>query len=259
MSYKNISLRNQDKISLLTIERPDNLNALNLETLSEINLALKSLEFNNSIRVIIITGSGNKAFVAGADIKEFSKYSKKEGEEMARSGHEKVFDYIDNYSKPVIAAINGYALGGGLELALSCHIRICAHNAKMGFPETTLGLIPGYGGTQRLPQVVGKGRALELILTGKMIDSNQALEMGLVSLVCEIEDLEDRCIDTAKTIINKSPFAQKQVISLVNLAFDQNKNGFESEIKAFGSCFQTSDFIEGTSAFIEKRKPKFNL
>jgi len=257
MNFKNISLKNKNKISLLTIERPDNLNALNLETLSEINKALKSLEFDNSVRVIIITGSGNKAFVAGADIKEFSKYSKKEGEEMARSGHQKVFNYIDSFSKPIIAAINGYALGGGLELALACHIRISGRNAKMGFPETTLGLIPGYGGTQRLPQIIGKGRALELILTGKMIDSSQALEMGMVSLVCESEDLNKKCIETANILINNSPFAQKEVISLVNLAFEPKKNGFESEIKAFGSCFQNSDFIEGTNSFLNKRKPEF--
>ena len=226
MNFKNISLKNKNKISLLTIERPDNLNALNLETLSEINIALKSLEFDNSVRVIIITGYGNKAFVAGADIKEFSKYSKKEGEEMARSGHQKVFNYIDNFSKPIIAAINGYALGGGLELALACHIRISVRNAKMGFPETTLGLIPGYGGTQRLPQIIGKGRALELIITGKMIDSSQALEMGMVSLVCESEDLNKKCVEIANVLINNSPFAQKEVISLVNLAFEPNKNGF---------------------------------
>ena len=176
---------------------------------------------------------------------------------MARSGHQKVFNYIDNFSKPIIAAINGYALGGGLELALACHIRISVRNAKMGFPETTLGLIPGYGGTQRLPQIIGKGRALELIITGKMIDSSQALEMGMVSLVCESEDLNKKCVEIANVLINNSPFAQKEVISLVNLAFEPNKNGFESEIKAFGSCFQTSNFIEGTNAFLEKRKPKF--
>jgi enoyl-CoA hydratase len=257
MSYKNISLRNQDKISLLTIERPDNLNALNLETLSEINLALKSLEFNNSIRVIIITGSGNKAFVAGADIKEFSKYSKKEGEEMARSGHEIVFDYIDNYSKPVIAAINGYALGGGLELALSCHIRICAHNAKMGFPETTLGLIPGYGGTQRLAQLIGKGRAMELILSANMINAERGEKVGLINHITSKEDLMDFSNDLAKKISANSSTAIKASIKCINSNFKDGQNGYLTEINEFSDCFQSEDFIEGTNAFIEKRKAKF--
>ena len=179
---KNIQSKTEEGIALLTINRPDQLNALNNETIEELHLILNDFNSDKNIRVVIVTGSGNKAFVAGADIKEFANYSKKEGEKLARNGQNKLFDFIENYSKPIIAAINGFALGGGLELAMACHIRLASENAKMGLPEVSLGVIPGYGGTQRLAQLVGKGKAFEMISTGKMINANEALELSLIHI-----------------------------------------------------------------------------
>ena len=209
------------------------------------------------MRAIIITGSGDKAFVAGADIKEFVKFNQIQGTELSTKGHQLLFDYIENLETPVIAAINGFALGGGLELAMSSHIRLASHNARFGLPEVSLGVIPGYGGTQRLPQLVGKGRALEMILTGGMIAAGKALEYGLVNDVVEQEELLEAAKKIALKICSNAPSAIEAAINAVNAGFDVNQNGYEVEKQAFGSCFGTADFKEGTTAFLQKRKPEF--
>src|SRR5690606_13660622 len=202
-----------------------------------------------------ITGSEEQAFVAGADIAELSNFSVDEGKNLASEGQKLLFDHIENLSKPVIAAMNGFALGGGLELAMACHFRVASDNARMGLPEVSLGLIPGYGGTQRLPQLVGKGRALEMILTGGMIGTEQALAWGLINHMVAQEQLIPFCKKIAQKIINNSPTAVTSAIKAVNFGF--NKSGFDHEIKAFGKCFGTNDFKEGTTAFLEKRKAEF--
>ena len=209
------------------------------------------------IKVIVLTGSGEKAFVAGADIAEFADFSAKEGEELAAKGQALLFDFVENLSTPVIGAVNGFALGGGLELAMSCHFRVASYNAKMGLPEVSLGVIPGYGGTQRLPQLVGKGRALEMIMTAGMISADKALEIGLVNYVVEQEDLLPLANELANKIIKNSSVAISQAINAVNAGYNSKEDGYASEIKAFGYCFGTEDFKEGTQAFLEKRKAKF--
>lgn len=244
------------KIAILTINRQEQLNALNCELIDELSTILNKLETNNSIRVILLTGTGKKSFVAGADIKEFVDFTPKQGTELAKAGQEKLFDVIENFPKPIVALINGFALGGGLELALSCHIRIASENAKFGFPEVSLGLIPGYGGTQRLTQLVGKGIAMELILTGKMIDANHAKNLKIINEVIPQEDLLNKGIEIANQILINSPkaisFAMKSILNY------QKQDGFQNEISYFGQLFQTEEFIEGTQAFLEKRKPNFN-
>jgi len=196
--------------------------------------------------------------VAGADISEFSHFSVKQGGQLAEQGQELLFSYVENFQKPVIAAINGYALGGGLELAIACHFRVASHNARMGLPEVSLGLIPGYGGTQRLPQLIGKGRAMEMIMTGGMIDVERAIEFGLVNHVTSSEELLDFCRNIAQKIAINSPMAVGKAIKAINAGFKNDVNGFEVEIKAFGKCFGTDDFKEGTTAFLEKRKAAFS-
>lgn len=258
MNFENIAIEDlEGGIRLLTINREAKLNALNKKTLEELNLAIDHLEKDDQARVVLVTGSGNKAFVAGADISEFSSFSVEEGKNLAEVGQKTVFNKIENSKLPFIALINGFALGGGLELALACHVRICSDNAKMGLPETSLGLIPGYGGTQRLTQIVGKGHAMEMILTGDMIDAQRALQIGLVNHVVEPEKL----IETGKNLGNRMGLRSKNAISVaievVNACWDKNLNGFEQEIEAFGKCFGTPDFNEGVSAFMEKRKPNF--
>jgi enoyl-CoA hydratase len=258
MTYENISIKEvENHIFLLTIERPKKLNALNKQTIQELQDALVALQMNDDVRVLLIKGAGEKAFVAGADISEFAEFSKSEGIELAKSGQIGLFDLIENYSKPIIAAVNGFALGGGLELAMACHFRVASDNAKMGLPEVSLGVIPGYGGTQRLPQLIGKGRAMEMILTGGMIDAEAAVNWGLVNHVVAQELLISTCLKIAKKILQNSPNATKVAIEAVNAGFDNSKNGFDVEVKLFGSCFATDDFIEGTTAFLNKRKPKF--
>ena len=258
MSYNNIILEKSDLIATLIINRPKKLNALNLETISEINDALSVLNDDNSVRVIIITGSGEKAFIAGADISEFANFNTEDGYDLSLNGHKNLCDYIENLSKPVIAAINGFALGGGLELAMSCHIRIASDNSKMGLPEVSLGVIPGYGGTQRLAQLVGKGKAMELIMTGNMINANTALSLGLVNHVAIQSELIDASKKIAMQILKNSPMAIKSSIIAINANYKDGVNGYEVEMREFSNCFQTKDFIEGTSAFLEKRKPNFN-
>lgn len=255
--YQNIIVDREGLICTITINRPNQLNALNKRTIEELNVALEDLNNDNSIAAIIVTGKGEKAFVAGADIKEFAHFSIPEGGELAKNGQELLFDYIENMRKPVIAAINGFALGGGLELAMACHIRVASDNARMGLPEVSLGVIPGYGGTQRLPQLVGKGKANEMIFTAGMISSKEALEYGLVNYSVAIEDLLDKCKEIASRITKNSPKAIEAAINSVNAGFDTKQNGFEREILEFAKCFGTDEFIEGTQAFMEKRKANF--
>ncbi len=257
MKYTNILVEQEKWITTVTVNRPEKLNALNRETIRELHHVFNALNNDVKVRAIILTGSGEKAFVAGADISEFAGYSVKEGKELAASGQELLFDTIENLRKPVIAAINGFALGGGLELALACHFRVASHNARMGLPEVSLGLIPGYGGTQRLPQLIGKGRALELILTAGMIDVERALEYGLVNHMVSQEELLNYCKKIAGRISNNSPVAIAHAINTVNAGFRNNAKGYRTEIDAFGACFGTDDFREGTTAFLEKRKADF--
>jgi len=256
MNYTNVLVSIRQSIATITINRPNKLNALNSETIQELHDAFEVSEANNEIKVIILTGSGEKAFVAGADISEFANFSEKEGGQLAAKGQELLFDFVENLSKPVIAAVNGFALGGGLELAMACHFRVASHNARMGLPEVSLGVIPGYGGTQRLPQLIGKGRAMELIMTAGMIDVDRALGYGLVNHVVSQELLLAFCEKLAGKISNNSPVAIKHAIKAVNTGF-KNSNGYAAEIAAFGACFGTEDFKEGTTAFLEKRKADF--
>ena len=257
MNYNNLIIEHDGNFATLTINRPNKLNALNRETIQELHEAFKELDIEKETKVIILTGSGEKAFVAGADISEFSDFSVEEGAQLAANGQKVLFDFIENLSTPVIAAINGFALGGGLELAMACHFRIASHNARMGLPEVSLGVIPGYGGTQRLPQLIGKGRAMELIMTASMIEVDRALSYGLVNHVVSQEELLPHCLKVAEKIANNSSVAISYAIKAVNAGFKTNVNGYESEIEAFGDCFGTADFEEGTTAFLEKRKADF--
>lgn len=255
--YKNIYVEEDDGIAFITIDRPSKLNALNRETIAELHEAFKELDEDREMRVIIITGSGEKAFVAGADISEFSGFSVKEGGALAAKGQEVLFDFIENLSTPVIAAVNGFALGGGLELAMACHFRIASHNAKMGLPEVSLGVIPGYGGTQRLPQLVGKGKAMEMIMTAGMINAEEAKSYGLVNHMVAQEELLDYCESIARKIIKNSGVAIAAAIRAINAGYKDGMDGYRAEIEAFGNCFGTEDFKEGTTAFLEKRKADF--
>lgn len=257
MSYSNIVFESRDGIATITINRPSKLNALNKETIQELHEALKEADTAKDIKVIILTGSGEKAFVAGADISEFVNFDIEEGHVLAAQGQKLLFDYVENLRTPVIAAVNGFALGGGLELAMSCHFRIASENAKMGLPEVSLGVIPGYGGTQRLPQLVGKGKAMEMIMTAGMIDANEAFNYGLVNHVVAQEELLLLCEKIANKIMRNSPVAISGAIKAVNANYKSGVNGFEVEIKEFSRCFGTDDFDEGTSAFLEKRKANF--
>lgn len=257
MTFQNILCNQLDAVLTITINRPDKLNALNKATLEELHQALVDAEHNKTIRVIIITGSGAKAFVAGADISEFANYNISEGAELAQKGQTLVFDLIQNLKKPIIAAVNGFALGGGLELAMAAHFRVASDNAKMGLPEVSLGLIPGYGGTQRLAQIVGRGKALEMIMSASMITADEALKYGLVNYVVAQDNLLEFCENLANRIARSSSTAIAAAITAINANFKDGVNGFEVEVKQFGQCFGTPDFIEGTTAFLEKRKPKF--
>jgi enoyl-CoA hydratase len=241
----------------LTINRPDQLNALNKTTIDELSNAMQEADKDSSIGVIILTGSGEKAFVAGADIKEFAHFSIEDGGKLAMNGHKILFDVIEQLSKPVIAAINGFALGGGLELAMAAHIRVASANARMGLPEVSLGVIPGYGGTQRLAQLVGRGKANEMVFTAGIIKADEALQWGLVNHVVEPAELLAKANEIAAKIIGNSGIAIHAAINAINAGFVDGVNGFETEIEEFGKCFGTKDFKEGTGAFLEKRKPNF--
>ena len=255
MDYNTLSIQQEQGILFVRIERERHLNALNKEVISSLSHCLKNAFSNTSIKGIIITGAGEKAFVAGADIKEFIGLDEKGAKELAKIGHQ-VFDLIEHSPKPIIAALNGYALGGGFELALACHLRIASENARFGFPELGLGIIPGYGGTQRLSQIVGKGKSLELILTTEMMDSEEALKLGLVNAVVPSSVLLGKAEEMMRKIVSKSPEAIQSAIAAVN-AYYTNENGYDIEIEEFSKCFNTDNFKEGISAFLEKRKPKF--
>lgn len=257
MEYNNIISEYRQGNCYLTINRPTQLNALNKETIFELNQAIIRADNETSIRCIILTGSGEKAFVAGADIKEFACFDTNEGQALAEKGQEALFDLLENIGTPSVAAINGFALGGGLELAMACHIRVASDNAKMGLPEVSLGVIPGYGGTQRLANLVGKGRAIEMIATAGMFSANEAKEWGLVNYVCSREDLILISEQIASKIKRNSPMAIAKAIKSINAGFISGVDGFEVEKKEFGNCFGTPEFIEGTTAFMEKRKPNF--
>jgi enoyl-CoA hydratase len=247
----------KESVAILTINRVDKMNALNKDVIDGLSNALDEVFNNDAVRSIILTGAGEKAFVAGADIAEFSNFGPEEGRELGRRGQELVFDKIENSSKPIIAAVNGFALGGGCELAMSCHFRVASENAKFGQPEVNLGLIPGYGGTQRLTQLIGKGKAMELILTADMINAEEAKSLGLVNHVVSLDSLMDFTMKIALKINSKSPLAVAKSIKLVNEAAMCNPEGYKHEIEAFGASFGTADMKEGVTAFLEKRKANF--
>ncbi|MDQ3844758.1 MAG: enoyl-CoA hydratase-related protein [Bacteroidota bacterium] len=252
--YQTLLTSLDNGIFTITINRPDKLNALNKDVMSDLDAVTTEIEVNKAIQGVIITGAGQKAFVAGADISEFNGLTPAEGMELARRG-QTIFSKIENSSKPVTAAVNGFALGGGCELAMACHFRVASENAKFGQPEVNLGLIPGYGGTQRLVQLIGKGRALEFLMTGNMMDAQTALQYGLVNYVVPAEELLAKTTSLIQTIISKAPLAISRCIKAANAVF--SNTGFTTEIEAFGDCFATEDMKEGTAAFLEKRKPQF--
>lgn len=256
MVYQDLITEVKEHILYVTINREKALNALNKNVLDELAQMIVFANGDAEIRGVIITGAGEKAFVAGADIKEFLDFDGKKGEELAREGQHKVFNAIENSSKPFIAAINGFALGGGLELAMACHIRVAAEQAKLGLPEVTLGLIPGYGGTQRLTQLVGKGRAIEMITTANMITATQAEQFGLVNDVVPLSELIDKATEILNAVKQRAPLAVGAAIKSV-IASVNGKDGYDTEISEFGKCFETEDFKEGVQAFLEKRKPNF--
>ncbi|MBA11045.1 MAG: enoyl-CoA hydratase [Flavobacteriaceae bacterium] len=257
MQYTNIISTTVNGVNTILINRPKKLNALNSDTINELQVAMSRANEDKDIKIVILSGSGEKAFVAGADISEFADFDVEEGKYLAADGQHKLFDFIEALSIPVIAAVNGFALGGGLELAMACHFRIASDNAKMGLPEVSLGVIPGYGGTQRLPQLVGKGRAMEMIMTANMITANEAREYGLVNYVTTQEDLLSFTTKIALRIITNSSVAITAAIKAINANFMDGINGFNIEINEFGNCFGTNDFKEGTQAFLQKRKAKF--
>ncbi|PRD52076.1 enoyl-CoA hydratase/isomerase family protein [Sphingobacterium gobiense] len=247
----------KNNTAYITVNRPDKLNALNTLVLKELSEILITLEANEDVRGIILTGAGDKAFVAGADIKEFQEFSSDEAWQLSKSGQEEVMDNLYTFPKPVIAAINGFALGGGLELAMACHIRVASEEAKMGLPEVSLGIIPGYGGTQRLPQLVGRGKALEMIMTGDPIDARDALQWGLVNYVVSQKELISTCERLLERIYQRSNMAISAAIRAVNIGLMEPEKGYEEEMDAFANAFDTPDFQEGVAAFLEKRKPNF--
>lgn len=259
MKYNNILCEVNDGNLEITINRPDKLNAINKETIAELGDAFKNGDENEEVRVIILTGSGEKAFIAGADISEFAHFNVEQGKRLAAEGQKSLFDLVENLNTPVIAAVNGFALGGGLELAMACHVRIASSNAKMGLPEVSLGVIPGYGGTQRLSQLAGKGKAMELILSAGMIDAAEAHRIGLVNNVVDQNKLMEEARNMARKMKKNSPSAMASAIRSVNAGYKKDIDGFQVEIDEFGKCFGTPDFKEGTTAFLEKRRAEFGL
>lgn len=257
MSYTTILTSLENNILTITINRPDKLNALNKAVFTDLNAVLDDVYFNADIKSVIITGSGSKAFVAGADISEFVGLSVEQGVALAQAGQDTFFR-IENCPKPIVACVNGFALGGGCELAMSCHFRIASDNAKFGQPEVNLGLLPGYGGTQRLTHLIGKGRAIELLISGAMIDASTALSYGLVNYVVPQEELLAKATNILQVINTKAPIAVAACITAANAALDEQRDGYALEIETFGSCFATDDMVEGTSAFLEKRKAVFS-
>ncbi len=263
MLFTTILFAVENGIALTTINRPDKLNALNKTVIDELHTAITEVYNNVEIKCAIITGAGPKAFVAGADISEFLSLNKDEGKALAQYGQDKVFNKIENSPKPIVAAVNGFALGGGCELAMACHFRLASENAKFGQPEVNLGLIPGYGGTQRLTQLVGKGKAMELMMTAHLIDANEAKQLGLVNHVTTPETLLTHTKQILEVIMSKGHNAVSKIINCVNVAvvsdsaYTNGKSGYDKEIEAFGECFGTDEMKEGVTAFLEKRKANF--
>jgi len=256
MNYENIITKTENGIHYITINRESKMNALNIQTLQEIKHAANSVQKDVNVKVIILTGSGSKAFAAGADIAEFANFDVKQGKEMSEAGQQ-VMETLNSSTKPVIAAVNGFSLGGGCELAMACHIRIAATNAKFGQPEVNLGLIPGYAGTQRLVQLIGKGKALELLMTGDAINAEEAKNLGLVNHVVAPEELMNKCQEIANKIMTKAPLAISSIIRLANDYYEAEKDGYQNEANDFGMFFGTADFKEGVDAFLNKRKATF--
>lgn len=254
--YQTLLSSLENGILTITINRPDKLNALNKDVFADLDKVLVEIYSNKEIRSVIITGAGPKAFVAGADISEFSGLSLEQSKALSKSGQDTFFK-IENAPKPIVACVNGFALGGGCELAMSCHFRIASDNAKFGQPEVNLGLLPGYGGTQRLVQLIGKGRAMELLMSAGMIDANTALQYGLVNHVVPQDELLAKAKSILDIINTKAPIAVAKCIESANAVFDETKNGYEIEVNAFATCFETEDMKEGTTAFLEKRKAVF--
>jgi enoyl-CoA hydratase len=246
----------EEGICQVTINRPDKLNALNAQVLDDLESCFNQIEVDDRVRGVIITGSGEKSFVAGADIRKFKDLDAESGYRFALRG-QAVFNQIERLGKPVIAAVNGYALGGGCELAMACHLRTASDNARFGQPEVNLGILPGYGGTQRLPKLVGRGRAMELILTGVQIDANRAFEIGLVNLVTSSDELIDSTSDLLRTILSKAPTAVALSIEALRMSDLDIDQGLEFEAAQFGQACGTNDFQEGVDAFLERRKPEF--
>ncbi len=255
--YTTLITNLENGIFTITINRPEKLNALNKIVIEELTTAIDEIYNNAEIKSAIITGAGPKAFVAGADISEFLSLDAAGGKSLAQKGQEMVFNKIENAPKPIVAAVNGFALGGGCELAMACHFRLCSDNAKFGQPEVNLGLIPGYGGTQRLTQLIGKGRAMEMLMSANMIDANTALQYGLANYVVPAEELLIKTKNILTLINSKAPLAVAACIKAANAVFDETKDGYKTEIDAFADCFITEDMKEGTTAFLEKRKAEF--
>lgn len=254
---KNLVLERDGSTLIVTINRPDKLNALNVETVEEFNTVFQEVYDNPEILGVILTGSGEKAFAAGADIKEIAALNEMNGRKFAENGQE-VFGQIENCPKPVIAAVNGYALGGGCELAMACHMRVATTNARFGQPEVNLGVIPGYGGTQRLTHLVGKGKAFELMMTGDQVKADEALRLGLVNHVVESqEELLAKCKEILAKVAQKAPLAVGMVVTCINAVYSNEENGYQTEANSFSNCIKSEDFKEGTKAFLEKRTPTF--
>lgn len=256
MSYTNILYTVENSICTITINRPDKLNALNKDTIAEVGDAFAAAQKDDQVRGIILTGAGSKAFIAGADISEFCSFNLEQGMALSKHGHD-VFNSVENCSKPVIAAVNGFALGGGCELAMACHMCVAAENAKFGQPEVKLGLIPGYGGTQRLPQLIGKAKAMEFLMTADIIDANEAHRLGLANYVVPADQLMEKCKEILIKIMAQAPVAVAEIVRTVNAHYSKTENGYDLEIARFGACFMTDDFKEGTDAFMNKRKASF--
>lgn len=253
--YNTLLTSLEEGIFIVTINRPDKMNALSKAVFDDLEKMMEEVETNTSILSVIITGAGNKAFVAGADISEFSGFNATQGKALAKRGQD-IFNRIEKSPKPIVAAVNGFALGGGCELALACHFIYASENAKFGQPEVNLGLIPGYGGTQRLTQLVGRNRSMELLLSGNMLTAKEAMEYGIINKITTPEELIPKTKEILQTIQSKGPIAVAKIIECVN-QFDHTQQGYDFEIQKFGECFQTEDMKEGAAAFLEKRKPVF--
>ncbi|MBU1100717.1 MAG: enoyl-CoA hydratase/isomerase family protein [Bacteroidetes bacterium] len=257
MDYKNLLVETKDNIAIVTLNRPDKLNALNFDTFAELKHLFLKLQKDDNVYVVIVTGAGEKAFVAGADISELTKQDCLSGKQFAETGQE-VFNLIENLGKPVIAAVNGFALGGGCELTLACYIRLASERAKFGQPEVNLGIIPGYGGTQRLANIINPGRAAEYILTADMMNAEEALRIGLVSKVFTPEELLPKAKEMAMKIATKGQISVRLALQAIQKTNElTEKEGQAYEAALFGVCCGTDDFKEGTTAFLEKRKPEF--